>query len=645
MRALVVAVILFAAACGGTTVPDPVDFPDAAPRTDATPAADATADDATTGPDADEAAADAAPAADAEAPDAEAPDAEAPDATADDATTAPDAEAPDALAAPDAAVFTLDLTASTTTATTSAPILLTAIPFGLTATAVAFYDDGARIGTVTAAPFTIEIRYTAADNGVHAISAVAWGAAGERATSDVVQIRVAHERGLYVDPSSGLDTNPGTELRPLRTITRATRLAVAGESIFLLDGVYGAGEPNPGNCIAIPPGVSLRAVRPGRVRVVDPQTGPACAFQFSGSALVDGIDLEGHDVGILFLAGTSTVQRVRVNGSSPAFDLRGTARVTMIDPVVTGYRASAFGVGAAAAEGDSVLTIRGGVFENAAAQVGMFLSRGSAHVILDGVTIRNNTGSAVRIYDNARLTLRDVLIEDCGGPGPGADQAVINMGGQNTASVRTIGLRLERTRIVRARGHGIGVIYYGNLPSQIDVDVIDSEVTDSARTGIFVNPVGQADPALALDIRVDGSTLARNAGGGISGGLAQLTIEDSTFEGSSVESGSTVRPASLRARGTTFVESEVRVNAAAPRTCDLGTAAAPGDNVFAPSGLGMTTALRLAGAVACTAVGNTWLPMVQGADASGRYPAAGSSVVGPLTGANYTLVAGATLDR
>jgi hypothetical protein len=620
MRTLVIAGLIVAYGCGGTTVPDPVDFPDAASR-------------------------DAAPAPDAiiARPDDAASDADTPDVAAPDADTV-DAEAPDASPM-DAGSFSVDLTASATTATTSATIVLTAVPMGLTATAVVFFDDDVRIGEATTPPFTISLRYSAADNGVHGLRAVASGAGGERATSDVVPIRVAIERGLYVDPASGDDTNPGTEVAPLRTITRATRLAVAGESIFLLDGTYGAGEPNAGSCIAIPPGVSLRAVRPGRVQIVDPQLGPACAFQFSGSALIDGIDLEGHDVGILFLAGTSTVQRVRVNGSFHAFETRGTARVTVIEPVVTGIRPSAFGVGVAVADGDSRLTFRGGVFENAAAQTGMFLARGAGLLVLEGSVIRNNAGNAVRIYDNAHLVLRDVLIENCGLPGSGADQSSINMGGQNTASVRTIGMRLERTRIVRAPGHGIGVLYYGNLPSRIEVELIDSAVTDSGRAGLFINPLGAADPALVVGLQVLSSTIARNAGGGILAGLAALDIEDSVFVGNRVESGATSHPASLRVHGSTFVESEVSMTAGMPSACDLGAAAAPGANVFQPSGMGMTTALRLAGAVSCTAVGNTWLPLVQGADASGRYPAGGSSVPGPVTGANYTLVAGATLAR
>lgn len=617
------ATVLGAYGCGGTTVPDPVLTADAAAR-DAGPAADAAP------------AGDSGPAADAVVTE---PDAEAPD-----ATPVGDAAAPDA-AGPDASTFTVNLTASTTTATTAAPIILAAVPLGLTATAVAFFDDGVRVGTSATPPFTLAVTYSAADSRVHALRAVAYAASGERAESDVVEIRVAIERGLYVDPASGDDTNPGTDALPLRSVRRATRLAVAGDSIFLKDGVYGASEPTPG-CIAIPAGVSLRAVRAGGARFVAVGVGTSgCAFGFSGDALVDGLVFEGHEVALQFLSGTSMVHRVRIDGASTGFDLRGAASITLVDPVVTGFRASAFGVAVAVVDGTSQLTVQGGVFEGAGAGTGMFLVRGSATLVAEGTVFRNNGRNAVRVSDNAHLVLRDVTIENCGTVSPQPDQASISIGGLNTASVRTTGIRLERSRIIGAPGNAIGAVYYGNLPSLIELHLVDSEITDSGRRALFVNPLGQADPALVVDVAIHSSTIARNGGGGILAGLADLDIADSRFEGNAVAVGSTVKPSSLRVAGSTFVASELVVSPGPSTACELGTAAAPGDNVFTATGMGMATGLRLDAAVGCTAVGNTWLPAVQGADASGRYPATGSSVVGPISGPNYTLVAGATLER
>jgi len=594
-RASICAAFIGLYGCGGTIVPDPTVFPDATSR-------------------------DASPARDAATPDA----------------------APSDGSPLDAGSFTVDLTASATTATTSAAILLTAVPLGLTATAVAFYDDDARIGVATP-PFTISLSYAAMDNGVHALRAVAFAASGERANSDVLPIRVAIERGLYVDPASGDDTNPGTDASPLRTITRATQLATAGESIFLKDGVYGAGEPRPGNCIVIPPAVSVRAVRPGRARMVAVAAARGCALSVS-DGLVEGIEFQDYEIALQFLSGTTTVRGVRVEGSDFAFALRGTARVTVSDPVVTGYVNTAFGVAIGVVEEQSLLTVQGGVFEGATTGIAMFMVRGDAQLVLEGTVLRDNARNAVRVSDSASLLLRDVTIDNCGRAAPGADMSSIFMGSLNSAPVRATSLRMERSRIVRAPGNGIGVVYYGNRASNIEVRLFDSAVTDSGRRGLFVNPIAMADPALVITLEIQSSTVSRNAGGGILAGLSALDIRASLFSGNDVEIGASFHPSSLRVHDSTFVDSEITVSPGMSSACDLGTAAVPGANVFRPSGM-MMTALRLDAPVSCTAVGSTWLAMVQGADANGRYPAAGSSVAGPTMGANYTLVTGASLER
>jgi hypothetical protein len=49
--------------------------------------------------------------------------------------------------------------------------------------------------------------------------------------------------GVYVDPLNGLDTNPGTQAMPFKTIYRATTAlsapdAGAGQTVYLADGTY-----------------------------------------------------------------------------------------------------------------------------------------------------------------------------------------------------------------------------------------------------------------------------------------------------------------------------------------------------------------------------------------------------------------------
>jgi hypothetical protein len=61
------------------------------------------------------------------------------------------------------------------------------------------------------------------------------------------------------------------------------------------------------------------------------------------------------------------------------------------------------------------------------------------------------------------------------------------------------------------------------------------------------------------------------------------------------------------------------------------------------SGVGATSsAVNLQALIAGTAVGNTWVASVQGADASGHFPA-GTTLAGPQSGQNVTEPAGASL--
>jgi hypothetical protein len=69
---------------------------------------------------------------------------------------------------------------------------------------------------------------------------------------------------------------------------------------------------------------------------------------------------------------------------------------------------------------------------------------------------------------------------------------------------------------------------------------------------------------------------------------------------------------------------------------DLGTAASPGNNTILCSSVGVAN-WGQTGNASVTAVGNTWTPSVQGADASGHY--ASQLIAGPTTsGINYVVL-------
>lgn len=132
--------------------------------------------------------------------------------------------------------------------------------------------------------------------------------------------------------------------------------------------------------------------------------------------------------------------------------------------------------------------------------------------------------------------------------------------------------------------------------------------------------------------------------------IAQFTDSDVAIDGVSFTNNerglSLLGPAAahqLRVRNSTFsgnTTTGVYLEGGAAASFDLGTLASAGSNVF--SGTTMSHLSSSTGAMPVVfAVGNTWAPNQQGADAMGRYTAMGAGgvfdVVGATSGANVRL--------
>jgi hypothetical protein len=106
--------------------------------------------------------------------------------------------------------------------------------------------------------------------------------------------------------------------------------------------------------------------------------------------------------------------------------------------------------------------------------------------------------------------------------------------------------------------------------------------------------------------------------------------------------GSILYPRNLKVRSSTITgnTSYAFQIYGTPLSVDLGTALSPGGNTIQNSGTGNLSGIT---GDAISAVGNTWNPNVQGADANGHFPAA-TQLAGPASGANFTLNAGSLLS-
>jgi len=106
-------------------------------------------------------------------------------------------------------------------------------------------------------------------------------------------------------------------------------------------------------------------------------------------------------------------------------------------------------------------------------------------------------------------------------------------------------------------------------------------------------------------------------------------------------------PGALTMRGCTVTNNRYGVSLFDYSAADLGTDANPGNNIFQDNQFGGVLLYGIAGPQLVNAVGNTWIPEVQGASGSGRYPTT-STVSGPIqqaAGNNFEMWAGLSLRR
>ena len=470
----------------------------------------------------------------------------------------------------------------------------------------------------------------------------------------------------WVDAASGNDANAGTQAAPLRSITAALAQVPRGSTVWLLDGTWtAAADPALGgtavglNCSAlqepISAGTTIRAVNPGRATILY-ETGIGICV---GDTQLRGLNLEGVaspgrtlDAAVRgVVAGTSTlVSGVRL-GTGKVSALGG-ARITLEAAGLADYGdPGAFGrVVFEAVGAGSEIVVDGGAFDRvpnangASANCGaasMFAANG-AKLVLNRVDVRSGgprdangiAGNAISACRGGRIELRNTTVS---GFRRVSGDPTLNLGFAVFLDDGT-SLLLDEGSVLSGNGVGIGAdtgstvevlggsIVEGSLGNGIEL--IGNGTTLRLGAGSIVRNSGQsgivasANGASTISLDLAGATVSGNFGSGLD---VQANVD-------------------CRVRGTTFSGNGVGIVTGQTRTCDLGTAASPGSNVFANAAIN----LRIERAATVTAVGNTWAASQQGADAQGRYAVPpGQSVleaVGPVTtGPNYLLVTGARL--
>jgi len=453
---------------------------------------------------------------------------------------------------------------------------------------------------------------------------------------------VATSGDRFVDPVAGLDTNSCVQAAPCKTIGKAMTGAPSGSAVYLADGSY----PSSNNA-TIPDGVALRATHPGAAIL------NFVTLTASGSASLNGLvfDLVGFSCSNLNAASTTGTPTLAITGvlfkCGGAMNIGGSVKAVMTPGLLANGQYTALAAiytNLLNLSGTAELLIQGGIidfnnFGQGQYGPGMFNTTGSSKLTLDAVTVRNLKQQAFVIAGSTTVVLRNGTVidhvgdaGDCaaggaivvsGGGTLSMDHATVSNGseaiciGSGTTQLPTI--QLTQSTISGMAGSAIATAQINGPNGNLTADGL--ALINNGR-GMYL--LSGASPALSLTL--SNLTVTGNSAGGITLSNGALTLRNSTVSNNGAEGGLTLYGS---------------------MAADLGTAASPGGNTFTGNTGPQLNSIVTAGQTV-NAVGNTWKPSVQGADANGHYslPPAFTPVpkVGPTNGANYQIFNASTLN-
>jgi hypothetical protein len=431
---------------------------------------------------------------------------------------------------------------------------------------------------------------------------------------------------LYIDVTNGHDAAPGdgTAAHPYQTVSKAGSVATSGQTIYALAGSY----PLQTAAVNIADGVGVEAVSAGTV-TFSGASGTSYGLTFVGGGFVHGITMDNAFINVS--AGKVTLDGVQYTNIADT----GSSNTSGINVSATGHVVVTPGglasyIGAAVSSfadvsGTGQLEIHGGALNGAgknafdgSALIGV---TATAQLLLDAVTIDSAKTSAVVMTGNPTVTLENgTLIRASAGTGGSAWSLNVNSG--------TATIVIDNSTITASPSTGL----YVNGGSAPSLTLRNGAVLEkSAQTGISF----QGGPGNSGTLTLDHARISNNGGSGIALGdsvytvtmrSTQITNNTADGFGASIETGSVV---------------------------DLGTSSMAGGNTFTGNAAASTveanvdlTADLSTADLTVNAVGNTWDPTFNGANASGLFPAGTTFSAPPtVTGKNVRLTQGGAADH
>jgi hypothetical protein len=432
---------------------------------------------------------------------------------------------------------------------------------------------------------------------------------------------------IYIGPG-GYATAPGTREEPFATLAQAVAVATSGNTIVYLDGNYTqAAQSDP---IVVPDGVDVVADH-ARGALITAAGG--VLFAPAGTSHIEGLRLSGFE-NVLEASAPGTVTLTRCTfsdckaGSTSAVEVSGTAEVQLdgVDSSHDWGDCSAFGH----VSGDGTLGVNWGKLHfTSSVDSPVFSAAGDGSLALSNLRLDDGNRLILSLEDTSTTTVVQSTLTTryshliALGDGASLDLTRTELSLDPAAPSR--GACIESTSTTGSLSmsellaHDCSAGVHGQAPATVSLTSVD--LYAMSESGLdFTAATGST---VAIDASRFHELPERAARFGSGAGVFHVTVR-----GSSLES----------------VPIGFELAGGGGSSWDFGTLAAPGKNTLTAS----TTALLLGVGAGATvsAVGNTWTPNAQEADANGAYAATGAGALLEVTsgsGQNYDDPNGATL--
>ena len=568
-------------------------------------------------------------------------------------------------------MLTASNAAGMSTATTAVTVALQAVPTiaSFTAAPGSLPAGG---GSATLSWATADATSLSIDNGVGVVTGTskivnvtanttfqltATNPAGAVTQTIGVTVAVASANTRFIDVVNGADTNPCTQAAPCKTLVNTMLGAPSGANTFLLaDGVYSSDTEGVGG-INIPHGATLQAMHPGAATLA------TLAVNVVGSATLNGLvfDRKGPAFGCGGVEAASSfgIQTLTLTGvfsnCTNWLSIGGNVKATMTPGALpggvytTGLPANA--TQWALVNGAGELLIQGGVLDgnntgNAYPSAGLLEVLGNGKLTLDAVTVRNWPQAVLHTQGGTTALRNGTLIDNVGA----TTGFSCSTGGAILIGAGAGSLTMDHATLSNAAGAGICVLNNFDAANIQRIQLIQSTITKSAGAAIQSESV----QGIGAIVTADGLSLTNNGYGIFWAGRAGTSFDllNTTITGSSIAGGTGVfmnlPSGSFKLRGSTVSgNAQYGMELDGSMTADLGKAGDPGANTFTGNGLAGLRSVATAGQFV-DAVGNTWIPGQQGADANGRYSVPPSFTpvpkTGPAGGVNFKIDSASTLN-